>query len=997
MTIARKITLLLFATIFAVATIIAIAAVSIVDTLVTPPTVWLEQSVLIIGFAGSGLFLSTLIATLYARRLTRPLDAINRELEGCLDGLNDDESIDSHDSLERVTASFNKMRDNLARVKNEMEQRNRAIDEHALVSVTDVAGVIVYVNKKFSELSGYDQSELLGQTHRILNSENQDRDYWKNMYGTISDGRVWKDEIRNRSKNGDLYWVDSTIMPIVSRNNNLKGYISIRTDVTARKKIELDLIAAREQAEESDLAKSEFLARMSHEIRTPINGVIGLTELALTTKLSPQQKDYLTKISSSSENLLGIINDILDFSKIEAKKVVLETAAFDLKKVVENALIATVPPEGIEVLLSYDLDLPTLLHGDALRISQVLINLVGNATKFTTKGQVLTTVKCEDNRDNRDNKVVVSFSVQDNGIGMNSQQLDGLFQSFNQGDTSTTRRYGGTGLGLAISKQLVDLMGGDLTATSSPGVGSTFTFTLEFSTLSSYEQKQYKIPSELNNKQILVVEDNPTAAEIIRMMLEKFGFDVVVSETGNDAIALLENRARLSLPSFELIFMDWDMPGLNGIETAQFIHRSKTIPRCPEVIMVSAYNSGHLISQAEKEGINNFIIKPVMPSLLFDTIINTLGYGGEDHPEKQPVKAPENDGLTKITGSNVLIAEDNLINQQVLQELLEQRGMVVTVVNNGAECLEMLNRKSFDLVFMDVQMPVLDGLAATREIRRSTPHDKLPIIAMTAHAMEDDKIKSIDAGMNAHLTKPINISELEKTMVSWIQEKELCETVEKITECAEEASIDGEVVVPTLNGFNRELGLSYVGGNIEFYNKLLRQFGEKYENLQGNIRENIENARLEDAERMAHTLKGVSGTLGATKLSELSEQLEEVLRNRKLIGIESVLVTFEVEFEIVISTVKQYINSISEPQPVQETSLDKEHVVSMLAELVVLLKQGNSKSYKLFEKVNWFLNNSGFSESCEKIAEAIDDLEFDIANDEVLKVIEQFDGERSID
>ncbi len=585
----------------------------------------------------------------------------------------------------------------------------------ASVVITDQNGSIEYVNPTFSEVTGYSAEEAFGQNPRILKSGGLPASFYKEMWGTILEGKSWKGDFINKKKNGEEFWESASISPIQNDKGEITHFVAVKQDITERKQMEAALISAKQAADDANKAKGDFLANMSHEIRTPMNAVIGMAHLALKTDLNPKQRDYLKKIKSSANSLLGIINDILDFSKIEAGKLDIEAVDFDLDDVLDNlANLVTVKAqekENLEVLFAAAHDVPRCLVGDPLRLGQVLINLANNAVKFTESGEIVVSIK---KVERKEDQVILKFVVSDTGIGLTAEQAGKLFQSFSQADTSTTRKYGGTGLGLAISKKLVNMMDGEIWVESEYGQGTSFIFTVNFGIGKEKAKKRFAISTDLRGLKSLVVDDNVTSREILKDILESFSFEVALAASGEEGIAQVEDAA--GEKPFELVVMDWKMPGIDGIEAAARIKNLPTLSRAPVIILVTAYGREEIMQKAANSGLDGFLIKPVNASVLFDAIMQAFG---EEIPETSRLirRRKDADALQEIQGARILLVEDNEINQQVAGEILEGAGLIVTLANNGQIAVDAVKERSYDAVLMDVQMPVMDGYTATRKIR----------------------------------------------------------------------------------------------------------------------------------------------------------------------------------------------------------------------------------------------------------------------------------------
>ena len=846
-----------------------------------------------------------------------------------------------------------------------LENQKFALDQHAIVSITDRHGNISYANDKFCEISGYRQEELIGRNHNLVNSGYHPPAFFAEMWRTIRAGKVWTGEVRNRAKDGSLYWVAATIVPFADEQGQPEQFVAIRTDITARHQAsdrlqeqlhfveelveampmpvyvkgpdlryqlmnrafaelfdirredflgktseqllgpeqaghhqqrdrellnevsrqsyeislqrqdgtvrygiihkatltrpdgsisgligtiaditELKLLAresrqAREVAEAANRAKSEFLANMSHEIRTPMNGILGMTELALDTDLNREQRDYLNVVKSSTEALLTVINDILDFSKLEAGKMVIDQTTFGLESVLASTvknMAMHAEQKGLELACRMAPDIPPILLGDPGRLRQILLNLLSNAIKFTQRGEVLLRASL---LEQEGEQVVVKFSVSDSGIGIAREQQESIFEAFVQADSSTTRKYGGTGLGLSICKRLVSMMHGQMWLESRPGLGSTFHFTIRFTSVATTQLPAPLSPDALRGSHALVVDDNRVNRDILQETLAHWGVHADAADSGASALALLQQPGK----SYRFVLLDGMMPELDGLATASRIQALGLQPS-PLLIMLSSAGTQDR-ARYQQAGICCHIAKPVLQSELQETILQALG----DAPCCVTGSTPPARLQRDSQSLRVLVVEDNIVNQQLALNLLQRWGHVASLAEDGQQALEYLARESFDLVLMDMQMPVLGGLEATRRYRQQeAPGQHLPIIAMTANALQGDREQCLAAGMDDYLSKPVRAADLQQLLQR-----------------------HGKAA-PAL--FNYAAALSLQDGEIIdiITDSFLNSFPREMHSLQ----QALANKDSTSLKRVAHTLKGNAALFGASPMVNAASQLENL-------------------------------------------------------------------------------------------------------------------------
>ncbi|MBF0428019.1 MAG: PAS domain S-box protein [Magnetococcales bacterium] len=959
-------------------------------------------------------------------------------------------------SLEQLTTlmatlvdDYLKTQSHLYEANVQLERQKFALDQHAIVSITDTAGRILYANDKFCQISGFSRDELLGQDHRILNSGYHPKAFFQHLWKTIVSGEVWNGEICNRSKGGCTYWVAATLVPFLNELGKPVQYIAIRTDITTQKRMEEQLLTSRkflesltesmgegvyalnsqgectffnreaerllgwsreeilqrpfhttvhfqrvdgtplpasecpmwlqnragetfrsedehfthksgrifpisvvavplkeegrivgsvavfqditerkvveeqlkramEAAEAASRSKSDFLANMSHEIRTPMNAIIGMSHLALSTELTPRQKDYVTKVHASAKSLLRILNDILDFSKIEAGRLELETVVFRMDELLETVTTLVAPrayEKGLELLCSRGGGVPHQLRGDPLRLQQVLLNLLGNAVKFTDTGEVELRVE---GIEQKGEVVKLCFSVRDTGIGIKPEQIEHLFESFTQADTSTTRQYGGTGLGLAISRRLVALMGGGITARSQVGHGSEFIFTVMMGVVREEEDLFQPIP-ELRGLRIWLEVDNLRNREILLELLTSLTFRIVEPQ---------QNKTKDWQERPDLLLVDAGSVSQEGV---QWLLRQRERPeyaRLPAVLLVPMPELANLQEVCGGIPETCVLAKPVTTSQLFDAVAELFG---AKTVRQQRAMAKETGwmvGFRELAGRRVLLTEDNLVNQQVAVDLLELVGMTVEVAGNGADAVELARQHRYDVILMDIQMPVMDGYDATQRIRQDLGLD-VPIIAMTANALVGDREKSLRAGMNDHVAKPIDPQHLFRTLHHWISlngvETAVGETVR------EELADTGERLPLHLPGVDLEVALHRCAHSKVLLMRLLRRFAVDQADVIERLRTSWAQGAGADAVRLAHTLKGLAGSIGAEALRDAAHHLELGLSDSP----EAVMALLE-QVDLLLQPLLQALGQLPAAPVVAGCSVAKPVVLE--AELLALLR-----------------------------------------------------------
>ncbi|MDD2660631.1 MAG: response regulator [Methylococcales bacterium] len=806
----------------------------------------------------------------------------------------------------------------------------------------------------------------------------------------------WNIEARQLTSGGDWKWFHAASRPQLQDNGDIiwEGLVM---DVTTRKIVEEELAKAKLAADASASAKAEFLANMSHEIRTPLNAIIGLNRLVLKSDLAPAQRDYLNKVQLSSENLLAIINNILDFSKIESGKLVTEHIEFNLDSVLENigSMLEPVAAEKhLDLLIDRGIGVPLNMIGDPLRLVQVLTNLCSNAIKFTGQGEIIITVERVSNNDEDG----LRFSVKDTGIGLSEQQKDRIFESFTQADSSTTRHHGGTGLGLTISKHLTELMGGEIGVSSVEGVGSEFYFTLPLNVLPD-AQPTSSIPEELEGWHVLLIMENETACSIFEKMLHDLRFKVTICSLRTMNLEkILKNQDQLEQVQHELVLLDWKMHESHKQAVTYALETNAFGAKTPIIVNVSTFEAESIRNLSDKFGNITFLNKPGTPSCLMDAILNACGKDAlirtiqADHDSKNLAFYE-----ASVRGIRVLIVEDNEINQIVVRKTLESAEVIVDVANNGSEavdCLQNAPDRHYDAVLMDLQMPHMDGFEATTILRKNKRFDALPIIAMTAHTLENDKQKCLETGMQDHVSKPIVPEQLFSKLAKW--------TISRYrndpdTIAIPSLSIEAETPIDQkslkdLTTVNVNAALHLLQGDQSLLQQLLLNFANELSAAPKHLRALLNEDEWGGAADKAHQIKGVAGNLQITSVFEMARKLEIALRNHEDNVAEKVLTDFAAAIDAFIEETGQCRiiehsagNEITAVDPILIKDGDFDELVTLFDQLILFLETNNWLAEDYLEQVSLCLGEAQMKEMAQ-IKNYLTALEFETAADQVRKL-----------
>ncbi|MBF0421671.1 MAG: response regulator [Magnetococcales bacterium] len=884
-----------------------------------------------------------------------------------------------------------------------MVKRHQSLLENALDAIitTDQNGNILDFNPAAEKLFGYSFKEVFGGhlTNYIV-PDNLKEKHLRGMADhveTISNGQSVglrkRFEIPGKRSNGEIIDLQVALTSVQQKDD--LTFTAFLQDITDRKQLLRSLEETLRAAESANKAKSEFIANMSHEIRTPMNAVMGFTDLALKNELSPKIRDYLEKVGSASHSLMGIINDILDFSKIEAGQMDLDPVRFDISDLFDrlaDLFSQQVADRGLELVLLPPLEYHSVLFGDVLRIEQVLINLIRNAIKFTHSGTIVVHAAIEEQEDN---KVQLTFMIRDTGIGIDPDRLSKLFSPFVQADGSTTRKYGGTGLGLTICKRLVERMDGRIWVTSTPGQGSVFSFNIMASVAAKNRRKKLAVAGDLFGKRVLVLDDNSLILEILPSMLERLSLKGQAVRSVDETLALLRD-ANYGKDPIELLLVDWTLEESNGIAVVKDIlatlRQMVPPPKMPKFILLTSFGEDKVKQESLEAGIDVCLDKPITNSRLVHAI--AIAFGKEQPKNERRVTrilAQDYETADVIGGARVLLVEDNVINQQVARELLERVGLTVEIANNGREALDRIEHFSYDAVLMDLQMPDMDGFEATTILRNDDRFKNLPIIAMTAHALETERKRCMEIGMNGHIAKPIRPERMYGV---------LTKVIGPLKVLPEASRFKSETVdLPEITGINVKDGLERVGGNTKLYYRILLRFRKEHLRLAEELRTTLKSGNKVEAARLAHAMVGVAGNVGADRLSLVAQELESGLAGEVTDWSEPVERLVR-ELEPILEAIKRLETIVlhdTEEDQEEESGVvcvaqgDKKLIAEALGNLEELLDANSIEVSDCLQELHLLLPSPPCRKNLKSIEGEVEDYNFDKAMTILRSLVQQLD------
>ena len=832
------------------------------------------------GFTAITVFFSIYTFFLLRKRIIRPLSLLEEGAHRIEEG-NYSHHIDIpvNDEVSAVAAAFNSMsRSILERGARMLSVIDTAVDG---IIVIDGVGRIQEFSPSAQNIFGYTKEEVMGKKINILMPEpyQSAHDGFLNgvIHKTKSNILGVQREIVGLRKNGEIFPMElSVASSLIGNDYYFTGTVR---DITSRKAEEQAMIEAQKAAEVANQTKSEFLANMSHEIRTPMNAIIGMSNLALELAHNNQQRNYIEKVNQSAEGLLRIINDILDFSKIEAGKLSMEHSGFCLDEIISglvNLFALKARESNIELVLRVSDKVPYGLIGDSLRLGQILINLCNNALKFSQPGgDILINVEVQEQNNK---KVRLHFSVKDTGIGMSPEQQAKLFKPFSQADSSTTRQFGGTGLGLAISKRLVKMMEGEIWVESEQDVGSVFHFTVAL----DKDPIQIEKPS-FDKGKILVIEDKALTRNVLTEMLRNFGLTVETTENAQQAHEMI-NQSQNEIP-FDIVMLDWRMPEFNSVNFINALKDNEGLVYRPKIVVISAFDQSEVMNDLKGMNVSAILTKPLVNTTVFYALQRVYGINMSVEADDSHAESSLENNIQKLQGAKLLVVEDNDLNQELINDILVSHGLQVVLANNGLEALTILNEQEFDGILMDCQMPIMDGYTATQKIRQKEEFKALPILALTANVMPGDKEKVLDVGMNDHIGKPFTLEDIFEKLAKWVAPKPPRSIVQ-----TSHHPISSEVVddFPVLPGIDKETVMEITGGSQELFLKCLRIYHEKQRQFEFDFKEALANEDRDQALYLVHSLKGMSGNIGATRIYDAALALEQACKV-SLIGISDLL------------------------------------------------------------------------------------------------------------
>lgn len=842
-------------------------------------------------------------AFLLQRALSRPIQKLVNVSKAVAAGdLNQKIQVETNDEIGQLGTAFNKMTEDLSKTLVSKDYLDSIIQSIAdILIVADLQGRIKTVNQVALSQLGYSKDEMIGMETRTVFAKSEGEEiFYRFMDKLIKEGHVtgYETTCETRALKRIPIILSGSVMKVEGKISDI---VIIAKDITDRKQIEAELKRSRIAAEETSKLKSEFLANMSHEIRTPMNAIIGMTALAIDTELTAEQHDYLNTVQKSAYALLNIVNDILDFSKIEAGKLSIDNIDFNLRVTVEGAADTLAPQaseKGLELACLVHHNVPSLLRGDPARIRQVLLNFGNNAIKFTHKGEVI--IRAEPGKKTHD-KVTVLFSVTDTGVGIPEEKQEIIFDEFMQVDGSTTRMSGGTGLGLSISEKLVKMMGGEIGVKSEMGKGSRFWFTVTLEKQKEEEVVTEEIFPDIKGMRVLVADDNKTNRTILVKMLESFGCRAKSVSGGAKAIKLLKMAFEVKDP-FRVLLLDMMMPGIDGEHTSIIIKNTPEIRDTLVIILTSLGSQGD-VSRMRAIGCDGYLVKPVKQSLLLDTITTVIN--GRVKEAFEDVVTHHTIMEKKFQNIHILLVEDNLVNQKMVATMLKKAGYTVNIAENGRLGVEATNKNRYDLIFMDIQMPEMDGYEATKAIRlKEGDREHTAIIAMTAHAMQEDRRRCMEAGMDDFLSKPIDPQKMFNIIKKWVKSKIEASSSETVS-VQEKAKVPGEVTEDK-SPVDIKSAMSRFNNNKEFFKEMVREF---LNYVPEQIRALGKAAKSGDAaavQKNAHSIKGAAGNLSATRVFSTAISIEKMGRDGDISDVPSLIAKLKSE----ISCLEQFIENL---------------------------------------------------------------------------------------